>query len=776
MNVEGGMSQPLLGDRYREIKELGHSGFGKTYLVEDLQGAGEQCVAQEFLPQIKDKAVLKKARDIFEREGRVLFQLSHRQIPEYRELIEVPSDPAGAAPRLFLVQDYIPGQSYQDLLSERQRYKGRFHETELTQLLYQVLPVLTYIHSREIIHRDICPENLVLHQLDGLPVLINFGSVKEIAAKARDSLTSTNLATEAPMRIGKVGYAPQEQLSGGEADETSDLYGLAATIMALATGEDPETLNTAQGNWSGFDLLSPKLGSILARMLAVNPGDRFPSAQAVLAALKQDEAPAGTTAVMGEPRTKGSTGKTVAGATGGAAAVASAAASMYPSTAGAVSAENSDILVGSEPVIAMASPGLTQIDTPVDMRDGSDRMDEIPETYEPVVTQETKVIGQANWKDALIALGVMGGFIITALLLWALFRGGRDAQTASAPTTQVVDPGGDRLRPGEFFPEEIARRAEIEQRRDQLGIGEDFFTNLVNQLFYQEYPMLRTGGPNNGPQPVTTAPEDEPLRIRWEHIALDLLRKMEGNFNRSSLSELGRYSEADREEWRSQIGAVGIEPRSLYDLVDAKFFNLFPDQAGDDFLTQPTGQLYYAIADGQAQMIADGGLRESVTFDPGEFSQDVEGQLNPGDGRLYTVGLSAGQLLRLNLTAPDNSTLISLYPPEPTDERPSIFADSEQATWSGSLSDTGDYELVVLNRSNEAISYDLAIAVDSITDVPVAPPREETPREDADDRSETDRSETDRSDNTEASSDDGSVTFERLEDSPGLGIDDPEEP
>ena len=766
MNVEGGMSQPLLGDRYRVVKELGHSGFGRTYLAEDLQGAGERCVVQEFLPQIKDKAVLEKAKDIFEREGRVLLQLSHRQVPEYRELIEVPSEPEGSAPRLFLVQDYIPGQSYQDLLNERQRYKGRFNEIELTQLLYQVLPVLTYIHSREIIHRDICPENLVLHQLDGLPVLINFGSVKEIAAKARDSLASNNLATEAPMRIGKVGYAPQEQLSGGEADETSDLYGLAATIMALATGEDPETLNTEQGNWSGFDLLSPKLGNILARMLAVNPSDRFPSAQAVLAALKQDEAPAGETAMRGEARTAGATGRTVAGTTGGAAAVASAAASMYPSTTGAVSAEGSDILVGAEPVMAMASPGLAPIDTPIDMDRGADRMDEIPDTYEPVVTQETKVIGQANWKDALIALAVMSGFVVTALLLWALFRGGRgNVQTASDRTTpNVIEPVSDeRLQEGEFLPEETARRAEIAQRRDQLGISEDFFTNLVNQLFYQEYPMLRTGGPNNGPQPVTTASEDEPLRIRWEHIALDLLRKMEGSFNRRSLSELGRYSEADREEWRSQIGAVGIEPRSLYDLVDAKFFNLFPNQAGSDFLTEPTGQLYYALADDQAQMIADGGIRESVTFDPGEFSQDVEGQLNPGEGRLYTVGLSAGQLLRLNLTAPENSTLVSLYPPEPTDERPSIFADSEQATWSGSLSDTGDYELVVINRSNESINYDLAISVDSITDVPVAPPREETTDENSDSsRSETDDSETDDSEDTEASSDDGSVTFERL--------------
>ena len=753
MNVDGGMNtSKRLGDRYNVVRELGHSGFGKTYLVEDRQLSNELCVLQELLPQVNDRASLEKAKDLFEREGRVLFQLAHPQIPEFKGLVEVPfeSEAQSDAPsdtqagaRLFLAQDYVRGKSYQAIADGRSRSKSRFNETELTQLLQQMLPVLSHIHSRDIIHRDISPENLILDQIEGQPMLIDFASVKEIAAKVRSRLTIEGIEDK-PIRVGKVGYAPQEQLSGGQTDETSDLYGLAATIMALATGESPETLtDTATGNWQGFELLSPKLGRILAKMLSVNPSDRYPSAQAVLKALRQEEGAAST----GEATTE-----RLAGVTGGAAAVTSVAESMYSQPAGVISVESSDILVGTEPVMAMASPGFSPMDTPVEMGRGLD-IDEVPETYEPVVAQESRVIGQPSWREALIALAVMTGFVATALLIFSLLRGDDrpvQADGIDPDSTQLVD-AETRVRSGEFLPEEEARRAEIERRREQLGIGNDFFTNLVNQLFYQEYPMLLKGGPNGGAQPVTSAAADEPLRIRWDHIALDLLRTMEGNFNSSSLSQLGSYSEADRETWRSQISEVGIEPRSLFDLVDARFFNLFPSQSGDDFLTKPTGQLYYALADSQAREIAAGGIRESVTFEPGEFGQNLAGQIDPGEGRLYTVELLTGQLLRLNLEAPENSTLMSLYPPNPTDAQPSIFADSEQATWSGSLSDTGNYELVVLNRSDAPISYDLAISVDSVTDTPVAPPREETEAD-------------------SANEEDNGLVFDRLEDSPGLGI------
>ena len=92
MNVDDGIntSKSLLGDRYSVVKELGHSGFGKTYLAADRQLPDELSVVQELLPQINDRASVEKAKHLFEQEGRVLLQLAHPQIPEFKGLIEVP--------------------------------------------------------------------------------------------------------------------------------------------------------------------------------------------------------------------------------------------------------------------------------------------------------------------------------------------------------------------------------------------------------------------------------------------------------------------------------------------------------------------------------------------------------------------------------------------------------------------------------------------------------------------------------------------------------------
>jgi serine/threonine protein kinase, bacterial len=274
--------------------------------------------------------------------------------------------------------------------------------------------------------------------------------------------------------------------------------------------------------------------------------------------------------------------------------------------------------------------------------------------------------------------------------------------------------------------EESIRRRDIRARTEALGINNAYFTRLIDQIFYQTYPNLLTSGPNGGRKSITAAPEDEPLRIRWDNIALRVLDTLGTGFSESSLQALGSYSEESRGRWRSTISAANVGERSLNDLVDAKFFSRFPEQAGKDFLTQPVGQLYYAIAEDRAQAIESGAVIEEVRFASGNFSQDVSGQLGIGEGRIYKLTLTSGQLLRLNLEAPSDSTQLSLYLPNATDDNPAVFADSEQTTWSGALTQTGLYELVVINRSSEPIDYRLSLSVDNVTSAPVAPPRQET--------------------------------------------------
>ncbi len=273
----------ILEDRYRIVQQIGQGGFGRTYLCENLTRFNEPCVLKEFAPQVQGTYALEKAKKLFEREASVLHNLAHPQIPRFRELFELKTGSQG----LFLVQDYVAGQTYRYLLAARQNQNRLFTEDEVRQLLTDTLPVLQYIHSLGVIHRDIAPDNLMLRSSDNLPVLIDFGGVKQIAVNAEIQATGN---TEVPTCLGKVGYAPHEQMQRGTVSPNTDLYALAATCLVLLTGKEPTELIDPQSltwNWRSVINLESNLGPMFDRMLQPNPVARFQSASEVLGALKQ---------------------------------------------------------------------------------------------------------------------------------------------------------------------------------------------------------------------------------------------------------------------------------------------------------------------------------------------------------------------------------------------------------------------------------------------------------------------------------------------------------
>jgi serine/threonine-protein kinase len=274
-----------LHNHYRIVRELGHGGFGRTYLAEDAHRFNEPCVLKEFAPQVHGSYALQKSEELFEREAGVLYKLQHNQIPRFRELFRVSISDRGY---LFLVQDYVPGQTYRFLLDARKRQGLRFIEAEINQLLLQILPVLEYIHSLGVIHRDISPDNLILRSSDGMPVLIDFGGVKQVAATVESLFAEANGTPAPATRVGKLGYAPVEQMQMGVVSPHSDLYALAATVLVLLTGKEPHQLldgQTLNWNWRAECSLSPNLSLVLDKMLAQQPSQRYSSAREVMLAL-----------------------------------------------------------------------------------------------------------------------------------------------------------------------------------------------------------------------------------------------------------------------------------------------------------------------------------------------------------------------------------------------------------------------------------------------------------------------------------------------------------
>jgi serine/threonine protein kinase len=258
----------VLENNYKIVRELGRGGFARTYLAVNLRRFSENCVLKQFAPEGGGNPA--KAIELFEREASVMYKLAHDQIPKFREQFKTRTITGDS---LFIVQDYVEGDNYWQVLDRRGR---SFSEAEACEFLRQVLPVLEYIHAIGVIHRDISPDNIICRASDKKPVLIDFGAVREAAAKY--SKTQQTI-------VGKIGFAPEEQMRRGQVGADSDLYAMAATTLALLTGKEPETLyNThlARWEWDRHVTLSPEFNRVLEKMLAYRIKDRYQSAGAVL--------------------------------------------------------------------------------------------------------------------------------------------------------------------------------------------------------------------------------------------------------------------------------------------------------------------------------------------------------------------------------------------------------------------------------------------------------------------------------------------------------------
>ncbi len=266
----------VLQNRYHIQSVLGQGGFGRTYLAQDQGRFEENCVIKEFMPNSSSPYALEKSRELFQREAQILYQIQHSQVPQFRAVFEEED-------RLFLMQDYIEGQTYRELLDQRQQTGELFTEAEVASLIQQLIPVLRHIHSKGIIHRDITPDNIILRQRDRLPVLIDFGVVKEIVTRVQMPEKTTPTTT-----VGKPGYAPSEQVQTGRAYPSSDLYALAVTALVLLSGQEPQDLfDDVILTWNWQDIpASASFMPILARMLSYRPSDRYQSVDELSQALQ----------------------------------------------------------------------------------------------------------------------------------------------------------------------------------------------------------------------------------------------------------------------------------------------------------------------------------------------------------------------------------------------------------------------------------------------------------------------------------------------------------
>ncbi|MCC3438542.1 MAG: serine/threonine-protein kinase [Oscillatoriales cyanobacterium] len=281
-NSDMNMVGQLLDRRYRVVQILSSGAFGQTYLAVDTRRPGHpQCVVKQLRPPSNTSTVLKTAYRLFKQEAEILEKLGkHDQIPFLLAYFEESN-------QFYLVEEFVPGHALNREIVAGQPWR----EERVLDLLEEVLKVLAFVHSQGVIHRDVNPSNLIRRKPDGKLVLIDFGSVKEVANHASE------YDTEFPRTIatGTPAYMPIEQFQGNP-QFSSDLYAVGMMAIQAITGlpgtdlpklQDPSPSHTGEIVWRNRAQCSQALANIIDKMVCHQFSKRYPSAEEVLAALSK---------------------------------------------------------------------------------------------------------------------------------------------------------------------------------------------------------------------------------------------------------------------------------------------------------------------------------------------------------------------------------------------------------------------------------------------------------------------------------------------------------
>jgi eukaryotic-like serine/threonine-protein kinase len=253
---------------YRVERLLGEGGFAWVFVGHEPDGT--PVAVKVLKPRYAGDA---QAETRFLNEAETAAKLRHARIIRIRTV-------ARANPHVYFVMDLCA-----DSLAARLARDGPLPEADIVRIASQVAEGLAFAHAQGVIHRDMKPDNILLHA-DGSAVISDFG----IARARTGHVTSTGV----DMTIGTPEYLSPEQAQGRPLDQRLDFYGLGVTLFKAATGEVP----FRSGDW--FELarmhvearppslrqkrpeLSKRLERIVLRCLAKHPDDRYRNAGELL--------------------------------------------------------------------------------------------------------------------------------------------------------------------------------------------------------------------------------------------------------------------------------------------------------------------------------------------------------------------------------------------------------------------------------------------------------------------------------------------------------------
>ena len=255
--------------RFQILRPLGRGAMGEVYLARD-PALGREVALKTIRPELVGVSMGGDVVARFEREAQAAARLKHPGVVTVYEF-------GREGDLLYLVQEFVEGESLADLLSHRSLSRG-----DLVEVVAQVCEGLHHAHKQGIIHRDIKPANIMVSRDEGRPVakILDFGVAKVSGAEF----------TQTGQVVGTLAYMAPEYLRTAQATAASDQFSVGVLLFEGLSGERPfqgdttgavvyHIIHDAPKDLVGVHLegLSPSLRGVLARALAKDPIARFPS-------------------------------------------------------------------------------------------------------------------------------------------------------------------------------------------------------------------------------------------------------------------------------------------------------------------------------------------------------------------------------------------------------------------------------------------------------------------------------------------------------------------
>jgi eukaryotic-like serine/threonine-protein kinase len=301
-------TDPLVGrvldGKYKLLARLGEGGMGAVYRASRVHIGDEVAVKVLHSKLVTDETLIER----FRREARAAAQLHHPNVVTIHDYGEA-RGPEGFA---YIVMELVPGVSLRKLLQT----EGRLDAARAVSLMRDICAGVGAAHRRDIVHRDIKPDNIIVlpadeeHERERIKV-VDFG-----IAKLRD-LASDNVLTQTGVMVGTPFYMSPEQCRGEHLDARADVYSLGALLHEMLAGAPPFTAPSISGVLAKHlteappplpqdSGVPPALQSVVSRALSKEPEGR--QRDAAEFAREVQAAVSGGARATGEVRTTGDVG------------------------------------------------------------------------------------------------------------------------------------------------------------------------------------------------------------------------------------------------------------------------------------------------------------------------------------------------------------------------------------------------------------------------------------------------------------------------------------